>query len=561
MLAGGVAELGTIASVLPFLSMLADPASVASARWPWSALPSLADPVIGTALVFTVFALASGILRFKLAGISQEFSYRLGHDLIVEIQRRILLQPYSFHIARNSSALLSAHEKIEVLIFDVIHPLVQAFVAAFLATVIAAALLYIEPFTALLAAAIFSLIYLLVSVFARKRLTENSNVIARSFDERMKAAQEGLGGIRDVIIDQSHALYLDWFERVDRQLNDARANTAYISIAPRYIIETAGMVLIAAITVALSRRQGGLEAAMPVLGVLALGAQRLLPLFQQIYTGWSLAAGQQAVLNQVIDLLNLPVPSRPRAGRSATPLKLGRSIAFDRVSFTYPSRRKPAIQDVSFMLPRGKSLALVGPTGSGKSTLADLLMGLLEPDEGTISIDGAPLDATNRHRWQRSIAHVPQSIFLADATVEQNIALGMADIPIDRERVADCASVAQLSAFIESLPEGYQTVVGERGIRLSGGQRQRLGIARAVYKQAPVLILDEATSALDESTEAAVIEALHRLGPDGRTLIIIAHRRSTIARCDLVARLHEGRLVEFGTLSGCARSSRLSGAP
>jgi ATP-binding cassette subfamily B protein len=191
-------------------------------------------------------------------------------------------------------------------------------------------------------------------------------------------------------------------------------------------------------------------------------------------------------------------------------------------------------------------VALVGATGSGKSTLVDVIMGLLQPQTGTILIDDVPLSVATQHRWHRSIAHVPQSIFLADASIGRNIALSLPGGPADHERVIDAARQAQLHDFIASLPAGYETYVGERGVRLSGGQRQRLGIARAIYKDAPVLILDEATSALDEATEAAVIGTLDKLRRDGRTIIIVAHRRSTIRHCDLVARLDHGQIVDLG---------------
>jgi ATP-binding cassette subfamily B protein len=231
------------------------------------------------------------------------------------------------------------------------------------------------------------------------------------------------------------------------------------------------------------------------------------------------------------------------------PLPLRSQIRFDEVSFAYPSRGGAAVDRLSFDIRCGQRVALIGKTGSGKSTLADLLMGLLEPTEGRITIDGVPLTRENRRNWQRSIAHVPQAIFLADASIARNIGLGAAEEAIDLERVIEAATKAQLHQFVAGLPEGYETFVGERGIRLSGGQRQRLGIARAIYKQAPVLVLDEATSALDDATEAAVMQALDQLGSEGRTIILIAHRLSTVARADQVVRLEDGRLIQLGTYS------------
>jgi len=258
------------------------------------------------------------------------------------------------------------------------------------------------------------------------------------------------------------------------------------------------------------------------------------------------AAGNRSVASQVLDLLALPVEEQASLPGRAEALGLKHSIAFDHVSFTYPGRHQPAVEDITLTIERGSRVALVGHTGSGKSTLADLLMGLLEPTSGKITIDGVALDRATRRAWQRGIAHVPQAIFLAGASIARNIAFGVPPAQIDMERVVRAAANAQLEEFIASLADGYETSVGERGVRLSGGQRQRLGIARAIYKDAPVLVLDEATSALDHDTEVAVMQALDQLGGEGRTIIIIAHRTSTVEGCDLIARLDRGRIVEAG---------------
>jgi ABC-type multidrug transport system fused ATPase/permease subunit len=226
------------------------------------------------------------------------------------------------------------------------------------------------------------------------------------------------------------------------------------------------------------------------------------------------------------------------------PLPLTRSIVLQDVTFAYPTRRSPAVQNVSLEIPRGSTVALVGRTGSGKSTLADLIMGLIQPKSGSILIDGLPLTDSLSRRWQLGIAHVPQSIFLADDSIARNIAFTVAANAVDRERVIEAAVRAQLHEFVMELEDGYDTPVGERGVRLSGGQRQRLAIARAIYKQAPVLILDEATASLDDATEAAVLSALQSLANEGRTIVMIAHRLSTIQQADYVIRLENGRVVD-----------------
>ena len=554
MVAGALAELATIGAIIPFLSLLADAHRLEHVPLITAAFDALGattgrQRLIAAAALFMVFALVAGAVRLQLAWSSQEFVFRLDHDFSVDIQRRLLLQPYTFHIGQNTSTLVAALEKVGVLTFTVIQQMIQAGIAVFIALFIIAVLVLIDPLSAIAAAAGFALIYLLVSAFTRHRLAQNSEIQGSSYDERVKILQESLGGIRDVIIDGTQSVYLDAFRRVDDRFNAAKASTAFISAAPRFVIEALGMILIAVLAIVISAREGGFALALPILGALALGAQRLLPLLQQIYFGWSLAAGNESLLTQVLALLRLPVDEELASPGKTQPLPLRDRIRVEQVSFAYASRRAPALEDVSFDIPRGRRVALIGKTGSGKSTLADLLMGLLEPGTGRITIDSVPLTRENRRSWQRSIAHVPQAIFLADASIARNIALGVPAETIDLDRVRDAARKAQLDDFVDTLPEGYNTHVGERGIRLSGGQRQRLAIARAIYKRVPVLVLDEATSALDDATEAAVMHALDQLGEEGRTIIMIAHRMTTIARADIVVRLDNGRVTEIGSHS------------
>src|SRR5215218_3508283 len=552
MILGAFAEIATIGAVLPFLSLLADPnrldqiAPVASA---FNALGAVTpqERLVAALALFILLAAVGAAVRLQLLASTQKFVFGMGHDLSVEIHRRLLLQPYTYHINHNTSGLVASLEKVGVLVFSVLQQSMLAGTSAFMAIFIIAGLIYIDPFTALSAAAAISLIYLLVSAMSRRALARNSEIIGSSYDERIKIFQESFGGIRDVIIDSSQAVYLDAFRKLDERFNLARAKVSFISSAPRFVIEGLGMVVIATLAMIISSGEGGFARALPILGALALGAQRLLPLLQQTYVGWSTAAAYDSVLEQVLELLRLPVDVETASGAAVPALPLRQHIRVEHVSYGYLNRRTPAIEEVSFQIPVGRTVALIGKTGSGKSTLADLLMGLIEPTAGAIMIDGVPLTPENRRNWQRSIAHVPQAIFLADTSIARNIALGVPADRVDMDRVVEASRKARLDEFVTTLAEGYDTFVGERGIRLSGGQRQRLGIARAIYKQAPVLVLDEATSALDDATEAAVMQALDKLGAEGRTIIMIAHRLSTISRADQVVRLEHGRLVELGS--------------
>jgi ATP-binding cassette subfamily B protein len=361
----------------------------------------------------------------------------------------------------------------------------------------------------------------------------------------VKALQEGLGGIRDVLLDGTQPVYCDIYRQADHPLRRAQGNNVFIGGSPRYIMEAVGMVLIAALAYALSRQVGGIATALPVLGALALGAQRLLPALQQIYGAWASIAGSHASLADTIELLDQSLPAELLQPAPA-PLLIQQDIRFDAVRFRYTSDSPLVLDGLNLTIPRGARVGFVGSTGSGKSTTLDLLMGLLMPTEGELLVDGQPISGIRVRAWQQTIAHVPQSIYLADSTLAENIAFGVPRNAIDLDRVQQAARQAQIADFIESSPEGYQAYVGERGIRLSGGQRQRIGIARALYKQASVLVFDEATSALDNATEQSVMDAIEGLSSD-LTILLIAHRLTTVRRCDTIVELEHGRVVAQGT--------------
>lgn len=552
MIAGASAEVITIGAVFPLLAVLTEPSRINDLPLLMQVLmffgarqPS--DILYYLVALFVLAVVVAAVIRLLLTRTTYSFVFGFGHDLSVETQRRILSQPYSYHVAHNSSDVVSSLEKIQVLVFNVLLQGMQAAIAAVISVLIVAALVFIDAFSATIAAVAFCLLYLGVSLITHKRLKANSDAIGTSYAARVQIVQESLGGIRDIILDDARDVFVDAFKNADRRLAVARASTNFLGAAPRFIIEAAGAALIAALALIVSQREGGLAGALPILGALAFGAQRLLPLVQQVFLGWTFARGNWSTVADVLRLLSLPMSRHFEADPDREPLPFRSEIRLNDVCFTYPGRSAPAVVGIDLRIPRGSRVALIGETGSGKSTLADLIMGLLVPDSGCITVDGISLSEVTRRTWKRCIAHVPQSVFLADTTIARNIALSSSDEHLDINRIAEAARRAQMHSFIDTLPEGYDTVVGERGIRLSGGQRQRLGIARAIYKQAPVLVLDEATSALDDATEAAVMNALDSLGHEGRTIIMIAHRLTTIASSDIVARLHNGRVVELGS--------------
>ena len=536
MLLGALAEVVLVGSVVPFLSLIdGDSARLG----PLDRLLG-GSSLASVALVFIGAVLAAGAIRLLLSWSNQRFVLGVGHDLAVESQRRILLQPYSFHIEQSSSAIIASLDKVRLLVFGVLQQAMQTAVAAVIGLCIMALLISIDAMAALAAFGVLALLYLLVSRLTARRLRRSSQVLGTAYDQRVKLIQESLGGIRDLIIDQTYKLYINEFRRADGRYVRAQAAAVFIAGAPRFLIEAAALAFIAGLAVVLSGREGGMGQALPVLGAMALGGLRLLPLLQQAFAGWATMAANRSVIGQVLDLLRLPVPDEELAAGIA-PLRFDRAIELDAVTFSYPRRAEPAVRSVSLTIEHGARLALSGQTGGGKSSLADLLMGLLDPQEGRISIDGVALTAANRRQWQANIAHVPQSIFLADATIARNIALSVHEDHIDLERVRESAKLAMLDEFIASLPEGTETMVGERGVRLSGGQRQRLGIARALYKQAPLLVLDEATNALDEETESHLLDNL--FADKRHTILIITHRKAVCARCDRVVTMEAGHIA------------------
>jgi ATP-binding cassette subfamily B protein len=357
--------------------------------------------------------------------------------------------------------------------------------------------------------------------------------------------QEALGGIRDVLLDGTQQLYCNIYRQANQPLRRAQGNNAFIGGSPRFAVEALAIAVIAVLTYALSQRQGGITSALPTLGAIALGAQRLLPALQNCYAAWASIVGNQGSLSEMIDLLDQPVPEEMLQPPPA-PLPFKQSIRLDAVSYRYEKEGVFVVSDLSITIPKGARVGFVGHTGSGKSTTLDLIMGLLTPTRGQILVDGRPIEGVNRRAWQRNIAHVPQSIFLADASLAENIAFGVPPEEFDMERVRQAARRAQIAEFIEGLPDGYQTRVGERGARLSGGQRQRIGIARALYKRASVLAFDEATSALDNPTEREVMDAIANLDRE-LTVLLIAHRLTTVRNCDIIFEFEQGRLAAEGS--------------
>ena len=551
MVVSAFAEVVSLGAVLPFIGILTAPervfnhpivADVAQAL----GIASADQLVLPLTVMFATAALVAGAIRILLLWVTTRLAVVSGADLSIEVYRRTLYQPYWVHAARNSSDTISGiTSKVNITVFGVLLPLLTLISSIVLLVAVMFALIIIDPVIALVATVGFGASYGLITWLTRRRLERNSQRIAYEQTQVIKALQEGLGGIRDVLLDGTQPVYCDVYRQADHPLRRAHGNNIFIGGSPRFAMEALGMVLIAALAYVLSGQVGGVATVLPALGALALGAQRLLPALQQIYSAWASIVGSQASLAGTIELLDQPLPADVLQPASA-PLLFQNDIRFNDVHFRYTNDGPWVLEGLNLKIPKGARVGFVGSTGSGKSTTLDLLMGLLIPTEGELLVDGHPISGKRIRAWQRTIAHVPQNIFLADTTLAENIAFGVPRDAIDMDRVQQAARQAQIADFIEGRPEGYSAYVGERGIRLSGGQRQRIGIARALYKQATVLVFDEATSALDNATEQSVMDAIEGLNRD-LTILLIAHRLTTVRRCDTIVELEGGRVVAQGT--------------
>lgn len=544
------AEILSVGSALPFLQALTAPEKflqISSFRplIDFLGIKSPSELLMPMTIVFGASAICAGLMRLLLLWSTTRFSFAIGADLNLDIYSRTLYQPYAVHISRSSSEIISGiTTKTNNVIAGVIFPIISLMSALLMMAAMLSAFVAIDPKIALVLFFGSGSIYFLVSKFTKKYLVANSARISKDSSLAVKALQEGLGGIRDTLIDGTQSMYCAAFRKIDESLRRAQGFNIFINNSPRYFMEALGMVLIAVTAGVVSKSFNASIGIIPILGTLALGAQRLLPVLQQAYSSWSSIQGCSQELSSVLGLLRQPLPDylkNEEDGKKARFFE--NSIEFKDISFGYEANKAMVLSSINLSILKGSIVGIVGATGSGKSTLIDILMGLLMPTNGQLLVDGKSIFPDGLRNWQRQIAHVPQSIFLSDASIAENIAFGLSGDELDWDRIRWCAEKAQLLEVIESQPNGYHELVGERGVKLSGGQRQRIGIARALYKNASLLILDEATSALDNHTESLIMEAFHSLQEE-LTIVIIAHRLSTLKNCTEVLEIQSGKIVK-----------------
>ena len=549
-------EVLSLGSVIPFIGILISPDKLNSYDLlnhnlliNWSSL-DVSSIQLYITIIFCLAVLIAGALRIFLLFCQIKLSHHLGVEFGIKVFSSILSQDYQKHTESNPSEMIIAVSKAQELIPYLLQPSLVIISSSMMAFSIFFTLLYVEYFVTLVTVIIFVLIYSFLIKIFRKRLIANSECSAKERVSSQKIISEALGGIRDIILDGSHNYFIKIFGESTLKVQSANSNMQSLSSAPRFVLETFGMVIIAALAFVSVKSGSKMIDVIPIFGVLALGAQKLLPLLQQIYSAFTSILGNKASISEVVQRLDPnPNPNNLIIRENASSehdigISFLHHIEMKDIGFRFSDNTPWILNRFNLRINKGARIGIVGETGCGKSTALDILMSLLSPQAGIVLVDGVIIDKLNHRAWQSIISHVPQSIYLSDASVKENIAFGVRLEDIDEERVIKCARAARISETIERMEKGYSTKIGDRGARLSGGQRQRIGIARALYKKSSVIILDEATSALDNETEKSVMDEIYSMD-ESVTMILVAHRLSTLNNCDIVYKVNNGTIEQI----------------
>lgn len=535
------AETLGVLSIMPFLSILGRPAVIhettllqsAYDRWGFQDTHSF---IIALGVASMAVVIASSAFKTVTQHTINRFVHMLRHSISARLLSRYLRQPYEFFLTRNSSILgKNLLSEVDQLLFELIQPLSQLFAQGAIVLAMALLIFIYDPATAIGIVLVLGLLYGAIYGLVRKRLARIGLERQAANGRRYQAASEALSGIKDVKITHSAAAYQAQFEKASRLFSRHMATNDTLSQSPLYLVEATGYSMLIVVALVLLLRSNDIAHVLPALGLYGFAAYRMLPAAQVMYRGFAKLRVSSAALESIHRDLALPDDPETTGDSVLAPR---REIRLQGIRYAYPSAPdKPVLDGFDLAIPANASIGIAGRSGAGKSTLMDLLLGLLRPEAGTLSVDGVAVDAGNVATWQRTIGYVPQHIFLADASVAENIAFGVPRDRIDMQAVERAARAAQIHDFVvNDLPQGYGTNVGDRGIRLSGGQRQRVGIARALYRDPPVLLLDEATSALDAQTEEAVNEAIRRLS-GSKTIVVIAHKEASLRGCQEVVNI------------------------
>ena len=548
-------ELLGIASIAPFMALVGDISiletnGVFAQLYKMSGLNNPMDFLFYTGVIVLVMLAFSTVISMFTTWRLSIFGARIGTEIADRLYSYYMQQSWQFH-ASGSSAQLTKQVSTEAarISNDIIQPLMQMNSKLVLALFISISIVIYDPVIAILGLFIFSLAYFVLYRLVRQKLESNGQQLSEVSTRRFRLMNEGFGGIKDVLLlNRSHD-FITRFHDSGKVYARARGTNIAISQVPRYFIELIAFgAMISLVLVLIKVHSGNLGEVLPILAVYALAAFKLLPALQQIYSSLSVIKGNVAAFEAVKDDLQRSIENQKIVSETSiiTSINLYKNIALNDIAFSYPGKDRAAVDGVNMSIPVNSVIGLVGSSGSGKSTLIDLLLGLLTPQQGGIYVDDIRITADNKRAWQDLLGFVPQSIFLSEGSIAENIAFGIPAKDISLKQVNKALNLANLTELVEQLPDGVNTRVGERGVQLSGGQRQRIGIARALYHEAEVLVFDEATSALDGITEKIVMDAIHEFSGQ-KTIIMIAHRLKTVEKCDLIYFMEHGKIIDQGT--------------
>ena len=556
-----VTALGTavmVGSILPFLTVLADPSSihrVTQLNWVYETFGFQSDYAFLVAMGFVTlaFILLSNGLQLARSYVITRYSLMRIHALSRKMLGLYLNQPYEFFLNRHSGDMSTrVLSEVEQTVTSFFRPIAESIASILTITCIVALLIWINPVVALSAFVIFGGTYGILFAIVRGRLTKLGNLRAKANQQRFITAKEVLEGIKEVKLHGHEDAYLHRFDRSSFNTMQPRLISNLIGLVPRYFLQVlafGGLIILCVLLLdpeTFGTDESTLGELLPVIGIIAFASQRMMPELSKLYVNVAKMRFGSAALDALFSDMEATriAPALPKTASGALGLKS--ELCLEGITYRYPNAHRDSLRGLSLRIRAGERIGIVGGTGAGKTTVADIVLGLLAPTEGRLVADGVEITAENRRRWQGGLAYVPQEIFLVDATVAENIAFGVPTRHIDRERLEAASRNAQLDAFVQGyLPDGYDTRVGERGVRLSGGQRQRIGIARALYHGADLIVFDEATSALDNVTERDVMFAVDTV-PGNKTILMIAHRLSTVRKCDRIIVLENGQIVGVG---------------
>ena len=537
----GLIQLVGLASIFPFFALASEPDRIHRSkfgRWLLQFLPPLDNNHL--LALFGIFAIVMLVLASVGSMASEVWRIRYAFGFSQWLKCRLLqyysVQPYSYFLLRNPAELTQKVNDIQNFISGVLLPLGEILTRVILVFLLLATVFFVKPMVALGAVILFGGFYLIALIWLKPKAKIIGEKLLFHYIQSAKNFNQFLYGIKTVLVHEKSEQFTQKTLEHSAQVCEYQSKIPIYSNGPRYLIEPIAFGGLVAIVVVMALQGRPFSDILPNLIVMGAASMRLLPALQLLYSQFVSVASNSYTLGQLEDEI-LSIEEETEAAKSAVehrqPLVFNEKITLENISFHYAKNTPAILKDFNLTIPKNHSVGITGPSGSGKSTLVDLLLGLHHPDAGRVLIDNTPLTSENVASWRSMIGYVPQDIYLLDETIEANIAFGIDEEAIDSQALHEAAKAAQILEFVEELPEGFQTTVGERGVRLSGGQRQRIGLARALYHRPQILILDEATSALDNKTEEEVMKTIHQL-QGSLTIITIAHRLSTIQKCDKI---------------------------